>query len=442
MTEKPTTKQTVIVIGAGANADFRLQNARNDQSISMPTGEQLVRKIADEDELIKSVSFLFFEKFIRTKFDKSFHDSKLEECTNLMCDFFNSIERSFLSQQEISQEYFYKEWERNYAGNQPMLGIRHFALALMDQIPIPERKKGAKAIKEAIAGFIKNDFSHYFELSEIVRSTQPFSIDELLNSIENEKVFTTKRDSGTSKKELVEAGKVLIANYLLQAEDEKTFQDFESICWYRHLRNMIMNCGGNYKEVSSKIDQLTIISFNYDRSLEHFLRIKLSPFYDKLKERIIYPYGNLLKTDEEKNSFLEIPYGFLKEESSLSYYQRKSKIFEVAEKIHRSLRIIGEIEGAEKKEIRSIISNAHKLYFLGFSFNQENCDVLGLFNKELNNKFQASDNTIYYTNYKSSKKIEKRFNGLFPLLKSAGLTAVSDKGAYEALAEDFDLQLL
>ena len=205
---------------------------------------------------------------------------------------------------------------------------------------------------------------------------------------------------------------------------------------------MIMNCGGNYKEVSKKIDNLTLISFNYDRSLEHFLRMKLSPFYDKLKERIIYPYGNLLKTDRDKNSFSEISYGSLKERNSLSDYQKKSRIFEVAEKMHRSLRIIGEIQDTEKEKIRSIISNAHKLYFLGFSFNQENCDVLGLFNKELDNKFRASHSTIYYTNYKSSKKIEKRFNELFPLLKSVGFTSASDKGTYEALAEDFDLQLL
>ncbi len=267
------------------------------------------------------------------------------------------------------------------------------------------------------------------------------SIDELLNSIENEKVFTTKNGSWNSKKELVEAGKVLIANYLLQAEDEKTFQDFESICWYRHLRNMIMNCGGNYEQVSKKIDQLTIISFNYDRSLEHFLRTKLNPFYDKLKERIIYPYGNLLKTDDDESSFSRISYGSLKEKNPLSDYQKKGKIFEVAEKMHRSLRIIGEIQHGEKEKIISVMSSASKIYFLGFSFNQENCDVLGLLDKEAKYKFRDYGSHVYYTNYRSSKKIEERFNRLFTALKNNGLTSVSDKGTYDALAEDFDLQL-
>ncbi len=178
MTENQTTKQTVIVIGAGANADFRLQNARNDHSISMPTGEQLVRKIADENELVKSVSFLFFKKFISSKY-RELDESDLADRANLMCVFFDQIEKSFLSNAGISHEYFFKEWERNYYGNPSMLKISQFFLVLMDRIPIEERRKGVKAIKEAIIGFIKdeNDFSHYFELSEIVRSNQPFSIE-------------------------------------------------------------------------------------------------------------------------------------------------------------------------------------------------------------------------------------------------------------------------
>ncbi len=470
MPKDQTDKQTVIVIGAGANADFRLRNAQDliaeirpengfqrvtkpslssdNKSVAMPTGEQLVRKIANEDELMKLVCFQYFEKFIRSiaKLD----DSKLNQYTDLMCHFFDSIEQSWLTKPQQSHDHlfngslFFQKHNAAYSGNQQMLEIGRFIFALLERIPNEIRKSGIKAIRQSIVDLIKNEFSHYFELSDIVRSNQPFSIDELLNSIENEKVFTTKQGSWNSRKELVEAGKVLIANYLLKAETEKTFQDFESICWYRHLRNMIVTCGGNYAEVSDKIDQLTIISFNYDRSLDYFLRTKLSPFYEKLKERIIYPYGNLLKTESSDDSFLEISYGYLKEEKSLSDYHKKGKIFEVAERMHRSLQIIGEIQDSEKERIRSVINRANKLYFLGFSFNRENCDVLGLFddnfktNKPIN--FQGYGNFVYYTNFNNSKRIEEKFMRIFGDLSRAGRTKTSDKGTYDALAEDFDLQ--
>ena len=138
---------------------------------------------------------MFFEKLISNKSIKKLEEYELDESSFLMCDFFYRIEESFLAKPNNNHDNFFHEWEKKYSNNPSMLKIGVFVHALMDNIPIQERKKGTKAIKEAIAGFIKNDFSHYFELSEIVRSNQPFSIDELLNSIENEKVFTTKSGS-------------------------------------------------------------------------------------------------------------------------------------------------------------------------------------------------------------------------------------------------------
>lgn len=45
---------TLLVIGAGANADFKFK----DEKIAMPTGEELVRKIADwEGEILPNLVY-------------------------------------------------------------------------------------------------------------------------------------------------------------------------------------------------------------------------------------------------------------------------------------------------------------------------------------------------------------------------------------------------
>lgn len=466
MSEENKAKQTAIVIGAGANADFRLQNGQDliaeiqavpnngiqrvikpkftleDSSISMPTGEQLVKKIADENELIKSVCFLFFEKFISAK-NKQLDQSTLTLRTNSMCEFFFSSKNPEPSPSILTagMELFLDRWQKQYAADSEMLAIGTFVYQMLSEIPEKERKSGIKQIKDSITEKIKNDYSHYFELSEIVRYYQPFSIDELLNSIQNEKISTIREGSFNSKKELVEAGKVLIANYLLQAENKKTFQDFDSVCWYRHLRNMIVTSGKNRDEICEKIKQLTIISFNYDRSLDYFLREKLGQFYEDLKQRIIYPYGDLLEAESNKNSFSKVPYGFLRDKNSFSEHHGKGKIFESAERIYKNLQIIGEIKDSKKEEIRSIIRQANNLYFMGFSFNQENCEVLGLVNKDVKSNFYQFGSFTYYTNFRDSKKIEEKFNKIFNISSQNGQTKVSHKGVYDALAEDFDLHL-
>ena len=53
-----TQDLTVLVIGAGANADFRLKKRDEKELIAMPTGEQLVEKIADwEKEVLPNLVY-------------------------------------------------------------------------------------------------------------------------------------------------------------------------------------------------------------------------------------------------------------------------------------------------------------------------------------------------------------------------------------------------
>lgn len=144
-------------------------------------------------------------------------------------------------------------------------------------------------------------------ISKLVRYYQPFSIDELLDSIKKDKIDylaplnldlnklkkilpnaneKQKEDlKNEFRKNLIEAGKTLIALFLMRSEKRELFEndsyDVDSKIWYRHIRNLIIST----KNPEETIKNLTIISFNYDRSLDYYLRTRLLNYYDKIKER-------------------------------------------------------------------------------------------------------------------------------------------------------------
>ena len=92
---------------------------------------------------------------------------------------------------------------------------------------------------------------------------------------------------------------------------------------------------------------------------------------------------------------------------------------------------------AFEQKIKLSVEQANKLYFFGFSFNQENCEVLGLLRSETPSIFSTGVKDIFYTNFRDSKKITKKFYHIF----DGKTAAVSNKGVYDALSEDFDLSL-
>lgn len=361
-------KRTVIVIGAGAGKDF-----------GMPTGEELVRQIANRIEV-----------------EQTFHHEIGEYCKALG----KGTTKSLFAEQLEKEKY-----------------------------------------------------KPYLDISKIVSHYQPFSIDELLDSIRQDKINISIEDAGITKEKekLIEAGKTLIAMFLLQAEDKEIFGNFEATCWYRHLRSAIITSGRNDDEIAKQLKNMTIISFNYDRSLDYFLRTRLGKFYDKIK--VIYPYGKLAGDwNEESQDYSDISYGYFKKSGEEDVKKRK-EIFEVAEAIGKKggkerLKIIGELDDScELKEIQKSITEAMHIYFLGFGFHQENCRILGMTSetkltpeiKILNEKGGTSHEgrIAFYTNFETSKKIKQNFRQF----TNCDPENFSDKSVYEALKSDFNLEL-
>jgi len=139
---------------------------------------------------------------------------------------------------------------------------------------------------------------------------------------------------------------------------------------------------------------LSIITFNYDRSLEKFIYNKLKYMYDKTNEeiklffkyfKIIHVYGKIGTLPELKDNNDEyIRYydnAIITEENLIKASNQISLIYD-----KNPINII-------KKEIEKVIVNANNIYFMGFGYHQDNCDILMI------DKYAPKDAVIKGTTY-------------------------------------------
>lgn len=436
-----TQDLTVLVIGAGANADFRLKDDKKaeEEKIAMPTGEQLVEKIADwEGQVLPNLVYGYL----------------LAKAEEIRFNDYNFLEvvSHFLIKGEL--QWGSNQWIRPFLNDNDM-GTGYYQQKNNFLKEIGWNTRVSTFNKEWTYNKIKElePFDWYYKISEIVKHYQPFSIDEMLDSIKIGKIDVSKwtgkiENDEDEKRKLIQAGKDLIALFLLQSEDKKVF-DYDSACWYRHLRNAIITCGKNKDEIKAKLKNFVIISFNYDRSLDYFLRTRVSEFYDDIK--VIYPYKSLAENgiwDVEAKDCKKIPYGRAKGENN---FENKWKNFEKAKELAKNLKVIGELE--EDEEGKKIIAEIQKsmlgfgsLYFLGFAFHPENCRIMGMEDNNFQKKIRAlrvqSINRIFYTNFKNSEKIRVSFESVFSnSLLELKFGQSSIKGTYDALLQDFDLKI-
>ena len=188
-----------------------------------------------------------------------------------------------------------------------------------------------------------------------------------------------------------EIGKYAIARVLLEYEREKSlFHDIVNShgkstarrplkpkpCWYRQL----------YKAIDSSLadfhkNNLSVITFNYDRSLEHFIYTSLkSDNLDKSEPEIakaaksmeiVHVHGQLGYLPwQNKHVDTEVPFGRL---GGGNY-----EIFRAVEHI----KIIHEASesDSEFERARELLSQAERVYIIGFGYDETNLKRLGLNN--------------------------------------------------------------
>lgn len=313
---------------------------------------------------------------------------------------------------------------------------------------------GEDLIDSVIRDASKTDSINYsYRLADQLKFYDPISIDSFLNYWgEDENVANT--------------GKVHIARALLKCEKKKHFQrnhqeydafKEKSYCrgnWYKFLANAIIGSVGNdYCKLLTAPLNLSIITFNYDLSLEYylysrFIRIptfnkdQISEFLAKINDSIFHFYGQIGKfkwqggTRENEEYGRYCDPGFSNADDWLNYN---------AANLSRELVLMGQRTEASYTHIHQKLSEAKKIYFLGFGFNNDNVNLLAL------EQTCKKSPEIFYTNFGNSDLItnlakQHLFRNFITdggnTIERGGSSSrlfVSQKTVYDALKYDFSL---
>jgi hypothetical protein len=176
-----------------------------------------------------------------------------------------------------------------------------------------------------------------------------------------------------ARPEIVELGKLAIAHYILDAERRSPLAGKQRSVnieaandkWLATFMSMSLS-GLTQGEVSRAFENITIINFNYDRTIETYLYSALQRrggiSSEEAKQcvtglKVIRPYGSIGKLDWQDQA--GIPYG---EENS------------VAAQVEKNIRTFTEQAQEETvpASINQALGNAEIAIFLGFGFHQQN----------------------------------------------------------------------
>ena len=234
-------------------------------------------------------------------------------------------------------------------------------------------------------------------------------------------------------------GKIAIAISILEAEKKSFYskhlnKEFNSNDWYSLLFNRMIDSLTKPEDYTKFAEnKVSFITFNYDRSLDHFLY-----------EKFIYSFG---EKKNEYESFLQEPnnkiipfkiihvYGQIEKLHWHGGMRFKPKPFiKGFEQMASNLRVIGERSDEVKHDIAEILKNSKRIFFLGFGYADENLNAInfpGTYDQ---------DQLIYGTAFgMSEKRIEeakRKLSKNFPsYLKTSGSLNpfIEDLNCYQLL---------
>lgn len=193
-------------------------------------------------------------------------------------------------------------------------------------------------------------------------------------------------DAHRDNSEIVICGKLAIAHCILKAESESTlrvnnqninntinFQDLEKT-WYSSFFRLIVE-GYQLDDISTRLTRIAIISFNYDRCIEHYLHQSLQNYYriqpagatELLKNlKIYHPYGYLGPLPWTIENFGTVSFGGIPNTDQLISIANGLKTFTEGT----------DPEHSDIIEIRSTIRSSERVVFLGFAFGEQNLELL------------------------------------------------------------------
>lgn len=192
-------------------------------------------------------------------------------------------------------------------------------------------------------------------------------------------------DAHRSDGEIAICGKLAIAHSILKAESiSKMHINNQNInntiyfkaleeTWYNSFFHLIVD-GCRPEDIPVRLSRIAIISFNYDRCIEHFLYHSLRRYYPQIKQdqatkllaslKIYHPYGYLGPLPWMNSNAVDFG-GTATTDQLISIAQELKTFTEGTDEEHSN--IIG---------IRSTMRSAERVVFLGFAFGEQNLELL------------------------------------------------------------------
>jgi hypothetical protein len=217
-----------------------------------------------------------------------------------------------------------------------------------------------------------------------------------VNRLNRTKMFRTRKvlefkvelcDSGVksvdvfleSRREFERVGKAAMACVLgrYEAAARGRPDEPEETDWYRYLWER-MRTGVSFDDLGS--NALSILTFNYDRSLEDFLFRAARAYYGKSPAQcaaklgeidIIHLHGSLGPLPWQTKKGWGVSYG-------------RGRLFEAVRIAINSMKVVcnGQAEDPDFKRARELLGMAERVYFLGFGYRRDNISRLGLDNTQ------------------------------------------------------------
>jgi hypothetical protein len=216
-------------------------------------------------------------------------------------------------------------------------------------------------------------------------------------------------DSNRSNPVIASVGKLAIANAILKAEqsgalyidphnayNKINFSDLSNTWFLAFFQLICMNA--QEEDLPDRFRKVRVVTFNYDRTLEHYLFHSIQNYYgcngDRAKEilahlEVYHPYGKVGNLPWQEAGPV-VDYGGQVTISDLITVAATLKTFTEGTSVRES----------EIEEIRESIIGADTLVFLGFAFHELNLKLLFDFNQ---NNYVQRPRQVFGTAFRISE---------------------------------------
>lgn len=267
-----------------------------------------------------------------------------------------------------------------------------------------------------------------------IRTQTPFSNDYLDEQIKKAKNFVHdfkkfEHDSIdlflTINRKHSDIGKKAIYLNILNAES-KSILGRRIKNWYTTLFGLMISGITHPDSIEEFIDNnITIVTFNYDRSLENYLYESFMNYNNSKDETEKINILKRLKIYHVYGKLADLPWENDKESLKFGQEIWSNQLDEKKDNI----KTIHERNTGEMEQMIHAVQTADKVYYLGFGFAPENVEIL-----QINNN--RPDQLIYVSDYENrSERIETQMHGLG--IWNENSTNICNGGDCKRMVEDY-----